>query len=58
VNRHFALACRLSAIFSENRHPLFGIVLYPRKAQAARQHASFELHYLFFLQAIGSARMF
>jgi hypothetical protein len=27
LNRHFALACRLSMIFSENRHPLFGIML-------------------------------
>jgi hypothetical protein len=26
-NRHHALAHRLSMIFSENRHPLFGIML-------------------------------
>jgi len=27
LNHHFALACCLSMIFSENRYPLFGIML-------------------------------
>jgi len=27
LNHHFALACCLSMIFSENRYPLFGIIL-------------------------------
>jgi len=27
LNRYFALACCLSMISSENRHPLFGIML-------------------------------
>jgi len=27
LNRHFALASCLSMIFSENRYPLFGIML-------------------------------